>query len=558
MAIMLTIGQSEPIIINYFINAAPQNERPIQAFIIGNLDLAIASIEGAPAGTQTDDYEIPQPQKLPEVSNLEFESRVYDDNINELAQVPSTNELRTARRFVIEVTDDYAIVYTSFTQGIRVARATIELATAGLIFGENQIISNWTLTQSLENFTRSPSSVAIASNNPTDVIVEEMPLRQRAVFTNDGELLSVGSITATSIRQNTVTFSFVDDALENRAEFTQDETISGLMSTAIQDLAQRIGVSVEIESDITLGEQEISIEVREGEPIIRAIVELVRDAGVFMTRTSHLNYLIKGKYTHGDFAPAGEYTRISESEFADFSMTGSASGIYGSIEIEMPDKTKFTIDLQNPNSNLISRYKSPFTSQVTAEAQARRVAMEGEAMQARFRSSASLSLGDVAILKNMGRDEVIRIDRITQRDRAMPFDYEGRCWSARLGIIAGTIERAEFEVLFLQFNQAGRLIIRIAVRNYSLYSRSGELHQGDEIQSNNTQFIILPTRIAIILTNDSRILFGYADNPIFAPTQPASEGLTWYPTSTLRIIAVLAMDYSTGQPIVTNTERYYQ
>ncbi len=54
MAIMLTIGQSEPIIINYFINAAPQNERPIQAFIIGNLDLAIASIEGAPAGTQTD------------------------------------------------------------------------------------------------------------------------------------------------------------------------------------------------------------------------------------------------------------------------------------------------------------------------------------------------------------------------------------------------------------------------------------------------------------------------------------------------------------------------
>ena len=64
MAIMLTIGQSEPIIINYFINAAPQNERPIQAFIIGNLDLAIASIEGAPAGTQTDDYEIPQPQEV--------------------------------------------------------------------------------------------------------------------------------------------------------------------------------------------------------------------------------------------------------------------------------------------------------------------------------------------------------------------------------------------------------------------------------------------------------------------------------------------------------------
>ncbi len=54
MAIMLTIGQSEPIIINYFINAAPQNERPIQAFIIGNLDLALASIEGAPAGTQVD------------------------------------------------------------------------------------------------------------------------------------------------------------------------------------------------------------------------------------------------------------------------------------------------------------------------------------------------------------------------------------------------------------------------------------------------------------------------------------------------------------------------
>ncbi len=478
-------------------------------------------------------------------------------NINELAQVPSTNELRTARRFVIEVTDDYAIVYTSFTQGFRVARATIELATAGLIFGENQIISNWTLTQTLENFTRSPSSVAIASNNPTDLIVEEMPLRQRAVFTNDGELLSVGSITATSIRQNTVTFSFVDDALENRAEFTQDETISGLMSTAIQDLAQRIGVSIEIESDITLAQQEISIEVREGDPIIRAIVELVRDAGVFMTRTSHLNYLIKSKYTHGDLLPNEQLTRISESEFADFSMTGSASGIYGSIEVEMPDKTKFTIDLQNPNSNLVLNYKSPFTSQALANTQARRVAMEGEAMSARFRSSASLSLGDVAILRNMGRNEVIRIDRITQRDRAMPFDYEGRCWSARLGII-GVTERAEFEVLVLQFTELGYLLIRIAVRNYSLYSRSGELNQGDEIQSETTQFTIPPTRIAIILTNHSRILFADADHPLFAPTQPASEGLTWYGTSTWRIIAVLVMDYSTGQPIVTNTERYYQ
>ena len=108
-----------------------------------------------------------------------------------------------------------------------------------------------------------------------------MPLRQRAVFTNDGELLSVGSITATSIRQNTVTFSFVDDALENRAEFTQDETISGLMSTAIQDLAQRIGVSVEIESDITLGEQEISIEVREGEPIITSDCRVSKRRGSF-------------------------------------------------------------------------------------------------------------------------------------------------------------------------------------------------------------------------------------------------------------------------------------
>ncbi len=49
MAIMLTIGQSEPIIVNYFINAAPQNERPIQAFVIGNLELALASIEGAPS-----------------------------------------------------------------------------------------------------------------------------------------------------------------------------------------------------------------------------------------------------------------------------------------------------------------------------------------------------------------------------------------------------------------------------------------------------------------------------------------------------------------------------
>ncbi len=496
----MTIGQSEPIIVNYFINAAPQNERPIQAFIIGNLDLAIASIEGAPAGNQADDYEIPKPPELPEVSNLEFESRVYDDNINELAQVPSTNELRTARRFVIEVTDDYAIVYTSFTQGIRVARATIELATAGLIFGENQIISNWTLTQTLENFTRSPSSVAIASNNPTDVIVEEMPLRQRAVFTNDGELLSVGSITATSVRQNTVTFSFVDDALESRARFTQDETISGFMRPSVRELAQRIGVSVEIENDINIGEQEISIDVREGEPIIRAIVELVRDTGTFMTRTSYLNYLIKGKYTHGDLAPTGEYTRISESEFADFSMTGSASGIYGSIEVEMPDKTKFTIDLENPNSNLILNYKSPFTSQALANTQARRVAMEGEAMQARFRSSASLSLGDVAILKNMGRDEVIRIDRITQRDRAMPFDYEGRCWSARLGIVGAT-EQAEFETIALNTGGGAYVRIRIAMQNYLLHSRDGAVHEGDEIQTPVRLFPGQPPRISVILRN---------------------------------------------------------
>ncbi len=557
MAIMLTIGQSEPIIITNFINAAPQNERPIQAFIIGNLDLALASIEGAPAGTQADDYEIPKPPELPEISNLEFESRVYDEQINELAQVPSTNELSTARRFFIEVTDDYAIVYTSFTQGIRVARATIELATAGLIFGENQIISNWTLTQTLENFTRSPSSVAIASNNPTDVIVEEMPLRQRAVFTNDGELLSVGSITATSIRQNTVTFSFVDDALENRAEFTQDETISGLMSTAIQDLAQRIGVSIEIESDVTLGQQQISIEVREGEPIIRAIVELVRDAGVFMTRTSYLNYLIKSKYTHGDLLQNEELIRISESEFADFSMTGSASGIYGSIEVEMPDKTKFTIDLQNPNSNLISRYKSPFTSQEIAEAQARRVAMEGEAMQARFRSSASLSLGDVAILKNMGRDEVIRIDRITQRDRAMPFDYEGRCWSARLGIVQIIGEQAEFTTPVLQLTSNGSLLIRVSMRNYVMHSRNGTLYEGRAV---NTRTEVTGTfqRIVVILRDDGRILLNNGELPQYAQTQPESEGLTWYEGSTTRVVAVLVMDYSTGQPIVTNIERYYR
>ncbi len=144
-------------------------------------------------------------------------------------------------------------------------------------------------------------------------------------------------------------------------------------------------------------------------------------------------------------------------------------------------------------------------------------------MSARFRSSANLSLGDVAILKNMGRDEVIRIDRITQRDRAMPFDYEGRSWSARLGIVQVIGERAEFEVLVLQFTQAGYILIRIAVRNYSLHSRSGELHEGDEIQSNTSTFTEIPTRIAIILTNDSRILFGDADNPIFAPNQPATE-----------------------------------
>ncbi len=554
MAIMLTIGQSEPIIVNYFINAAPQNERPIQAFIIGNLDLAIASIEGAPAGTQTDDYEIPKPPELPEVSNLEFESRVYDDNINELAQVPSTNELRTARRFVIEVTDDYAIVYTSFTQGLRVARAIIELATAGLIFGENQIISNWTLTQSLENFTRSPSSVAIASNNPTDVIVEEMPLRQRAVFTNDGELLSVGSITATSIRQNTVTFSFVDDALENRAEFTQDETISGFMSTAIQDLAQRIGVSVQIESDITLAQQEISIDVREGEPIIRAIVELVRDAGVFMTRTSHLNYLIKGKYTHGDFVEIDEYTTISESEFADFSMSGSASGIYSSIDVEMPDKTSFTINLENANSNLVFKYKSPFTSQETAEAQARRVAMEGEAMQVRFRSSASLSLGSVVMLRSMGRDQVIRIDRITQRDRAMQFDYEGRCWSVRLGLVRAIDERAEFEIVHLFAHPRGITQITILVLNFRMHSRSGAVWEYNGLQR-QTEIFGRPTRVAITLIDNGDIILSssFAE----ASNRPANEGVAWYPTATTRNVAVLVIEYPEDVAMITNTERYY-
>ena len=556
MSIMLTIGQSEPIIIHYFINAAPQNERPIQAFIIGNLELAIASIEGAPAGNQADDYQIPKPPELPDVSNLEFESRVYDEQINELAQVPSTNELRTARRFVIEVTDDYAIVYTSFTQGIRVARATIELATAGLIFGENQIISNWTLTQTLENFTRSPSSVAIASNNPTDVIVEEMPLRQRAVFTNDGELLSVGSITATSIRQNTVTFSFVDDALESRAQFTQDETISGFMRPSVRELAQRIGVSVEIENDINIGEQEISIDVREGEPIIRAIVELVRDTGTFMTRTSYLNYLIKGKYTHGDLAPTGEYTRISESEFADFSMTGSASGIYGSIEVEMPDKTKFTIDLQNPNSNLVLNYKSPFTSQALASTQARKVAMEGEAMQARFRSSASLSLGDVAILKNMGRDEVIRIDRITQRDRAMPFDYEGRCWSARLGIVGAT-EQAEFETIILSRDGQGDTRIRIAMQNYSLHSRDGAVHEGNEIQTPLTFLSGQPTRISVILQNAGNIILSSNGEIVNTRNRPANEGLAWYPFTTSRNVVIFVMEYPADVPTIAHIERYY-
>ncbi len=47
----------------------------------------------------------------------------------------------------------------------------------------------------------------------------------------------------------------------------------------------------------------------------------------------------------------------------------------------------------------------------------------------------------------------------------MPFDYEGRCWSARLGIVAGRLARAEFDdstVTILNSKRA-TYVIRVAV-----------------------------------------------------------------------------------------------
>ena len=96
------------------------------------------------------------------------------------------------------------------------------------------------------------------------------------------------------------------------------------------------------------------------------------------------------------------------------------------------------------------------------------------------------------------------------------------------------------------------------MRNYLIHSRNGTLYEGSAVNTITGVIGHISENSSNIDERRKNISRTTQKHPQFAPTQPESEGVTWYPTSTLRVVAVLVIDYSTGQPTVTNIERYYR